>query len=77
MSDAFVLDPIDAKEELKLPFEDDIYKLCGRLFYDENLRQMTKKPSLGSRHAGKIYVILFSLFSKVQYSLMSFIPHNK
>jgi hypothetical protein len=77
MSDAFVLDPIDAKEELKLPFEDDIYKLCGHLFYDENLHEKTKKPSLGSRHAGKIYVILFTFFLKVQYSLTPFIPYNR
>lgn len=52
MSDAFVEDPIEAKVQLELPLQDDIYQLCSKKSYDENLHQRSEKSSLGSRHPG-------------------------
>ena len=55
--DAFVQDPIEAKEELELPLKDDVYKLSGKLFYDDNLHLNTKKVAKGSRHPGSFRVL--------------------
>ena len=52
MSDAFVMDPLEAKEELGVELEDDIYKMSGMLSYDGDER--IKSPRTGaSRHPGK------------------------
>ena len=55
--DAFVQDPIEAKEELQLALEDDIYALCGKVCYDDNLHEKSKKQSRGSRHPGSFRVL--------------------
>lgn len=52
MNDAFVMDPLEAKEELGVELEDDIYEMSGMLSYDGDER--IKSPRTGaSRHPGK------------------------
>ena len=57
--DAFVLDPIEAKEELGLELEDDIFKLSGKLSYEED-QNIVSQQSGGSRHPGKSTLIRFT-----------------
>ncbi len=52
MRDTFVEDPIEAKKELDLELEDDIFKISGMLSYEEDARIISKKSG-GSRHPGK------------------------
>jgi patatin-like phospholipase/acyl hydrolase len=56
MKDAFVQDPIEAKEELGLSLEDDVYKLSGTFYYD-NLHLNTETLAQGSRHPGSFRVL--------------------
>ncbi len=55
--DAFVQDPISAKEELGLTLKDDVYQMSGMLRYegleDHNLRRRSE----GSRHPGSFRVL--------------------
>ena len=61
MTDAFVQDPIDAKEELGLDVEDDVYELTGILSYDDD-EGFVRDATGGSRHPGKFSsVLLFEL----------------
>lgn len=57
MSDAFVQDPVEAKEELDLSIEDDIFKLSGKTFYEHDPRLKSKKRTQGSRHPGSFRVL--------------------
>ena len=52
MRDTFVQDAIDAKKELGIELEDDVYKLSGMLCY-EGVANSVHKTSGGSRHPGK------------------------
>ena len=56
MKDAFVQDPIEAKEELGLSLKDDVYKLSGTFYYD-NLHLNTETLAQGSRHPGSFRVL--------------------
>jgi len=53
--DAFVLDPIEAKEELNLNLLDDVYKLSGKLCYGES--NLHRGSGRGSRHPGSFRVL--------------------
>lgn len=57
MNDAFVEDPIEAKEELSLPLDDDIFQLSGKTYYDYDLKLQANKPTQGSRHPGSFRVL--------------------
>lgn len=57
MSDAFVEDPIEAKEELKLPLDDDIFQLSGKTCYDDDLYLKANRRIQGSRHPGSFRVL--------------------
>jgi hypothetical protein len=61
MPDAFVLDPIDAKKELGLELEDDIYKLSGMLSLEEG-KKCIPQESGGSRHPGRFKYVFVNLF---------------
>lgn len=50
--DAFVQDPIEAKLELDLELEDDIFELSGMTKYQVD-SNYTPKSSGGSRHPGE------------------------
>lgn len=51
MRDSFVLDPIEAKRDLGLELEDDIYKLSGIKCYESD-QDIVSKGVGGSRHSG-------------------------
>lgn len=53
MRDTFVQDPIEAKKQLAMPIEDDIYKLSGLLSY-EGYEGVEPKITGGSRHPGEL-----------------------
>lgn len=55
--DAFVQSPIEAKEELGLPLKDDIYKMSGKICYDENRIYKKEDGGQGSRHPGSFRVL--------------------
>ena len=55
MRDTFVQDAIDAKKELGIELEDDVYKLSGMLCY-EGVTNSVSKTAGGSRHPGKYLV---------------------
>jgi Patatin len=57
MNDAFVEDPIEAKEELSLPLDDDIFQLSGKTCYDDGLKSQANRPTQGSRHPGSFRVL--------------------
>lgn len=57
MSDAFVEDPIEAKEELSLPLDDDIFQLSGKSYYDDDLNLKANRRMQGSRHPGSFRVL--------------------
>ncbi len=52
MSDAFVMSPIEAKKELGVELEDDIYEISGMISYGGDER-INCRRSGGSRHPGK------------------------
>ncbi len=69
MSDTFVMDPIEAKRELGVEMEDDVYELSGMLSYKEDKR--IQSPRTGaSRHPGKFstVVVLFCVVSLLDWT---------
>ncbi len=52
MRDSFVQDPIEAKKELEIDLQDDIFKMSGLLCYD-GIPDTINKTAGGSRHPGK------------------------
>jgi len=56
LEDTFVQDPIDAKLELGLETEDDIYKITGLLKYESH-PETTSRGQGGSRHPGSFRVL--------------------